>query len=80
MVKQSSSIREGRRTGNYILIWSGPTDIFTHEIIHIPLGKSCSKQRGGHYYTYCTDTRDRDQNLIGPILGLDRLILARKLP
>ena len=23
--------------------------------------------RGGHYYTYCTDTRDWDQNLIGPI-------------
>ena len=25
--------------------------------------------RSGHYYTRCTDTRDRDQNLIGPILG-----------
>ena len=36
--------------------------------------------RGGHSYMHCTDTRDRDQNLIGPILGLDRLIPARKLP
>ena len=35
--------------------------------------------RGGHYYTYCTDTRDRDQNLIGPILGLDRLIFTRNV-
>ena len=29
--------------------------------------------------TYATDTRDRDQNLIRPILGLDRLILAGTL-
>ena len=36
--------------------------------------------KGGHYYTYYTDNRDRDQNLIGPILGLDRLILAGSLP
>ena len=25
--------------------------------------------RGGHQYVHCTDTRNRDQNLIGPILG-----------
>ena len=36
--------------------------------------------RGGHSYVYCTDIRDWDQNLIGPILGLDRLIPAGKLP
>ena len=30
--------------------------------------------RGGHIYTCCTDTRDRDQNLIGPNFGLDPLI------
>ena len=31
-------------------------------------------------HMHCTDTCDRDQNLIRPILGLDRLIPARKLP
>ena len=33
--------------------------------------------RGGHIYTYCTDTHDRDQNLIGGIFGplsLDRTV------
>ena len=33
--------------------------------------------RGGHCYTCCTDTHDRDQNLIGLIFGpwsLDRLL------
>ncbi len=28
-----------------------------------------TKARGGHIYTRCTDTHDRDQNLIGPIFG-----------
>ena len=31
-------------------------------------------------HVHCTDTRDRGQNLIGPILGLDRFIPARKVP
>ena len=30
---------------------------------------STSKSRGGHIYTCCTDTRNRDQNLIGAIFG-----------
>ena len=40
----------------------------------------CVSARGGHSYVHCTDTRDWDQNLIGPISGFDRLIPARKLP
>ena len=37
------------------------------------MGKSCcAVARGGHHYTCCTDTHDRDQNLIAPFLGLDR--------
>ena len=30
--------------------------------------------RGGHSYTHCTDTSDRDQNLIELIFGLDRTL------
>ena len=48
---------------------------------HCHKGWSLICALGGEYIIYdCTDTRDRDQNLIGPILGLDRLIPARKLP
>ena len=36
--------------------------------------------RGGHSYTHCTDTRDRDQNLIELIFGLDRLIAPLNKP
>ena len=44
-----------------------PAKSFLHEIW-------VCHTRGGHSYVHCTDTRDRDQNLIGPILELDRLI------
>ena len=58
--------------------WHTPTYMYTDEIVCVGgggYGLAC-ESRGGHYYTYCTDTCDRDQNLIRPILGLDRLIPA----
>ena len=42
--------------------------------------KEVRRTRGGHSYTHCTDTRDRDQNLIELIFGLDRLIAPLKKP
>ena len=29
-----------------------------------PIHQSAEGTKGGHFYTYCTDTRDRDQNEI----------------
>ena len=55
--------------------WSWHTRMNVCYIQH----KLASSTRGGHYYTYCTDTCDRDQNLIGSILGLDHLIPAGRL-
>ena len=39
-----------------------------------------TNSRGGHLYAHCTDTHDQDQNLIGLLSGIDRLIVNSILP